>query len=57
MLELIEKNREFKDYFKKIGEPPSSVNPERTIINFEISLENLKKINKKLREFYKRRFR
>jgi hypothetical protein len=36
---------------------PSSVNPERTIINFEISLENLKKINEKLREFYKRRLR
>ena len=57
MLELIEKNREFKAYFKKIGESPSSVNPERTIINFEISLENLKKINEKLIEFYKRRFR
>jgi len=57
MLELIEKNREFKAYFKKIGESPSSVNPERTIINFEISLEDLKKINEKLREFYKRRFR
>jgi RimJ/RimL family protein N-acetyltransferase len=57
MLEMIEKNREFKDYFKRIGESPSSVNPERTIINFEISLEYLNKINEKLREFYKRRLR
>jgi|GEM_PF-6348347 len=31
---------------------PSSVNPERTIINFAINLQSLKEIGKRLNELY-----
>ena len=57
MLKILEKEREFKKYFNKIGEAQSRVNPERTIINFEISLNHLKEINEKLKEFYKEKRR
>jgi len=54
MLKILEKER-IKKYIVRTGESQSSVNPERTIINFEINLKSLKEINEKLNEFYKRK--
>jgi hypothetical protein len=36
-------------------ESPSSVNPEKTIINFEINLQSLKEFGKRLKKLYKQR--
>jgi len=52
MLKLAEKYK-----IKKIGESQSTVNPERTLVNFEISLEQLKEIDEKLKRFYERKIR
>jgi len=52
MLKFLEKET-IKRYINKKGESKSSANPERTIINFEINLENLIKINEKFKELYK----
>jgi hypothetical protein len=54
MLRILEKEK-IKIYIDKKGESKSNVNPERTIINFEINLESLKEIDKRLKEFYKPR--
>jgi hypothetical protein len=54
MLRILEKVK-IKKYIKEKGESKSTVNPERTIINFEINLESLKEIDKRLKEFYKPR--
>jgi RimJ/RimL family protein N-acetyltransferase len=54
MLRILEKEK-IKRYIKEKGESKSTVNPERTIINFEINLESLKEIDKRLKEFYKPR--
>jgi len=54
MLKILEKER-IKKYIVRTEESQSSVNPERTIINFEINLKSLKEINEKLNEFYKRK--
>jgi RimJ/RimL family protein N-acetyltransferase len=54
MLRILEKEK-IKRYIDKKGESKSSVNPERTIINFEINIESLREINKRLKEFYKSR--
>jgi len=53
MLQFLQKERELKKYINKLGESKSKVNPERTVINFEISLKGLKEIDERLREFYK----
>ena len=53
MLQFLQKERELKKYINKLGEFKSKVNPERTVINFEISLKGLKEIDERLREFYK----
>ncbi|GIW66742.1 MAG: hypothetical protein KatS3mg095_0640 [Candidatus Parcubacteria bacterium] len=52
MLKLVEKYG-----IKKVNESQSEVNPERTLINFEISKEQLQEIDEKLRRFYERRMR
>jgi len=54
MLRMLDKEK-IKRYIKEKGESKSIVNPERTIINFEINLESLKEINERLKEFYKPR--
>ena len=54
MLRILEKEK-IKRYIERKEESKSIVNPERTIINFEINLESLKEINEKLKEFYKPR--
>jgi RimJ/RimL family protein N-acetyltransferase len=54
MLRILER-KNIKRYINKSGESKSTVNPERTIINFEINLESLKEINERLKEFYKPR--
>jgi hypothetical protein len=54
VLRILEK-KNIKRYINKSGESKSTVNPERTIINFEINLERLKEINERLKEFYKPR--
>jgi RimJ/RimL family protein N-acetyltransferase len=54
MLRILEKEK-IKRYIKERAESKSTVNPERTIINFEINLESLREINEKLKEFYKPR--
>jgi hypothetical protein len=54
MLRILEKEK-MKRHIEERGESKSNVNPERTIINFEINLESLKEINEKLKEFYKPR--
>lgn len=53
MLQFLQKERELKKYINKLGESKSKVNPERTVINFKISLKGLKEIDERLREFYK----
>jgi hypothetical protein len=48
MLKILGKEK-IKRYIKERGESKSTVNPERTIINFEINLESLREINEKLK--------
>jgi RimJ/RimL family protein N-acetyltransferase len=54
MLRILEKGK-IKRYIKERGESKSTVNPERTIINFEINLESLREIDERLKEFCKPR--
>jgi hypothetical protein len=54
MLRILEKEK-IKRYIKERGESKSTVNPERTIINFEINLESLREIDERLKGFYKPR--
>jgi RimJ/RimL family protein N-acetyltransferase len=54
MLRILGKEK-IRRYIKERDESKSTVNPERTIINFEINLENLREINERLKEFYKPR--
>jgi len=54
MLRILGKEK-IKRYIKERGESKSTVNPERTIINFEINLESLKEIDERLKRFYKPR--
>jgi len=53
MLQFLQKERGLKNYINKLGESKSKVNPERKVINFEISLKGLKEIDKRLKEFYR----
>jgi len=54
MLRILGKEK-IKRYIKERGESKSTVNLERTIINFEINLESLREIDERLKEFYKPR--
>jgi len=54
MLRILGKEK-IKRYIKEKGESKSTVNLERTIINFEINLESLKEIDERLKRFYKPR--
>lgn len=42
---------------KKVSESQSEINSERTLINLEISKEQLQEIDEKLKRFYEKRIR